>query len=125
MQRRVGRYTKYETNELLRMFDQGYSVYKICKELNRTQKSIRNNLIRLGKIEGQITPVRHKNKRITNTTDESLSKSFWSYITYVFALISLTILFVVHPQYNFLEVILANMLILGVFIPLSTVTLHF
>ncbi|MDC3116612.1 hypothetical protein OA529_02910 [Alphaproteobacteria bacterium] len=106
MQRRVGRYTKYETNELLRMFDQGYSVYKICKELNRTQKSIRNNLIRLGKIEGQITPVRHKNKRITNTTDESLSKSFWSYITYVFALISLTILFVVHPQYNFLEVIL-------------------
>ena len=106
MQRRVGRYTKYETNELLRMFDQGYSVYKICKELNRTQKSIRNNLIRLGKIEGQITPVRHINKRIKNTTDESLSNSFWSYITYVFALISLIILFVVHPQYNFLEVIL-------------------
>ena len=61
MSRRVGRYTKYETTELLRMYDHGYSVYKICKELKRTQKSIRNNLIRLGKIEGQITPIRQVN----------------------------------------------------------------
>ena len=55
MTRRVGRYTKQETAELLRMFDEGYSVYKICKNLNRSQKSIRNNLIRLGKMEGEIT----------------------------------------------------------------------
>ena len=44
--------------------DKGLAIKEICKELNRTQKSIRNNLIRLGKIEGQITPVRHINKRI-------------------------------------------------------------
>ena len=56
MKRRVGRYTKHEISELLRMFDEGYSVYKICRNLNRSQKSIRNNLIRLGKIEGEITP---------------------------------------------------------------------
>ena len=56
MKRRVGRYTKQETIELLRMFEGGYSVYKICRNLNRSQKSIRNNLIRLGKMEGEITP---------------------------------------------------------------------
>ena len=59
MKRRVGRYTKQETFELLRMFEAGYSVYKICKNLNRSQKSIRNNLIRLGKMEGEITHRRY------------------------------------------------------------------
>ena len=59
MTRRVGRYTKQETVELLRMFEEGYSVYKICRNLNRSQKSIRNNLIRLGKMEGEITPRRY------------------------------------------------------------------
>ena len=29
--RRVGRYTKHENAELLRMFGEGYSVYRICK----------------------------------------------------------------------------------------------
>ena len=47
MTRRVGRYTKQETAELTRMFGEGYSIYKICKKLNWSQKSIRNNLIRL------------------------------------------------------------------------------
>ena len=59
MPRRVGKFTKQETSELLRMFDEGYSVYKICRNLNRSQKSIRNNLIRLGKMEGEITPRRY------------------------------------------------------------------
>ena len=59
MARRVGRYTKQETGELLRLYEEGYSVYKICRTLNRSQKSIRNNLIRLGKIEGEITPKRY------------------------------------------------------------------
>ena len=59
MKRRVGRYTKHETAELLRMFEEGFSVYRICKNLNRSQKSIRNNLIRLGKMKGEITPRRY------------------------------------------------------------------
>ena len=59
MARRVGRYTKQETAELLRLYEEGYSVYKICRIINRSQKSIRNNLIRLGKIRGEITPRRY------------------------------------------------------------------
>ena len=61
-ERRVGRYTKYETTELIRMFDEGYSVYKICRNLNRSQKSIRNNLIKLNLIEGEITPRQNRSK---------------------------------------------------------------
>ena len=106
MSRRVGRYTKYETTELLRMYNQGYSVYKICKELKRTQKSIRNNLIRLGKIEGQITPIRQININKTITTEKNLNKGLFYYIMYGIILVSLTTLFVVHPQYNILELIL-------------------
>ena len=59
MARRVGRYTKQETAELIRLYEEGYSVYKICRIINRSQKSIRNNLIRLGKIRGEITPRRY------------------------------------------------------------------
>ena len=59
MPRKVGRYTKEESAELLRVYEEGYSVYKICRTINRSQKSIRNNLIRLGKIKGEITPRRY------------------------------------------------------------------
>ena len=59
MPRRVGRFTKQETTELPKMFEEGYSIYKICRNINRSQKSIRNNLIRLGKIKGEITPKRY------------------------------------------------------------------
>lgn len=59
MPRRVGRYTIHETSELLKMFEEGYSIYKICRNIYRSQKSIRNNLIRLGKIKGEITPKRY------------------------------------------------------------------
>ena len=51
MPRRVGRYTKHETAELRRLYNEGYSVYKICRIINRSQKSIRNNLIKR-KIKG-------------------------------------------------------------------------
>ena len=47
MKRRVERFTKYETAELRRMFEEGYSVYKIFRNLKCNQKSIRNKLIRL------------------------------------------------------------------------------
>ena len=59
MKRRVGRYTKEETAELLKLYEEGCSLYKICRTINRSQKSIRNNLIRLGKIQGEITPKRY------------------------------------------------------------------
>ena len=45
MSRRVGRYTKEEVSEVIKLFEQGYSVYKICRTINRSQESISNNLI--------------------------------------------------------------------------------
>ena len=70
MTRRVGRYTKQETAELLKLYEEGCSVYKMCKTINRSQKSIRNNLIRLGKIKGEITPRRYVVQRKDVVTED-------------------------------------------------------
>ena len=59
MPKRMGRYPKHETTEPLKMFKEGYSIYKICIYINRSQKSIRNNLIIVGKIQGDITLKRY------------------------------------------------------------------
>ena len=106
MSRRVGRYTKYETAELTRMFGEGYSIYKICRNLNRSQNSIRNNLIRLGLIEGDVTPRRYTNKSNDVVVYDSISSliynNTWSTLTLSF----LTLFFVLNPQYNILEILL-------------------
>ena len=102
--RRVGRFTKHETAELRRMFEEGYSVYKICRNLNRSQKSIRNNLIRLGEIEGEITPRRYvvEGKDLT-IEDES---RFFEYIKY-FSILSIVVFaMIVNPLLNPLEVLM-------------------
>ena len=104
--RRVGKYTKHENAELLRMFGQGYSIYKICRNLNRSQKSIRNNLIRLGKVEGDITPRQSAGKSKAVVIEDSSSPKFWSFVSYGLILSCLTTLLVINPQYNILEVIL-------------------
>ena len=109
--RRVGRYTKHENKELLRMFDEGYSVYKICKNLNRSQKSIRNNLIRLGKIEGEITPVQYTQNTYTQVININSKPRLMSCVSYGFILASLTMLFVVHPHYNIVELFLTYIFI--------------
>ena len=107
MTRRVGRYTKYEAIELTRMFGEGYSVYKICRNLNRSQNSIRNNLIRLGLMEGEIKPKRYTTKSNDVVVDDSIVSLIWNYIWYAIILSSLTILFVLKPQFNILEIILS------------------
>jgi len=102
--RRVGRYTKYETAELTRMFGEGYSVYKICRNLNRSQKSIRNNLIRLGKIQGEITPRRHvvEGKDVINKDENHL----FEYFKY-FSILSVVIFaMIVNPLLNPIEVLM-------------------
>ena len=106
MSRRVGRYTKYETAELTRMFGQGYSVYKICRNLNRSQNSIRNNLIRLGLMEGEITPRRYTTKSNDVVVDDSISSLIFNYTWNTFTLFFLTMIFVLNPQYNILEIML-------------------
>ena len=107
MTRRVGRYTKHETAELTRMFGEGYSVYKICRNLNRSQNSIRNNLIKLGFMEGEISPRRYTTKKNDVVVDDSIGSLIWNYTWYVFILSSLTILFVLKPQFNILSIMLS------------------
>ena len=104
MKRRVGRYTQQETVELLRMFNEGYSVYKICRNLNRSQKSIRNNLIRLGKIEGEITPRRYavEGKDVI-IEDEN---HFFEYFKYFSILSVLIFPMLVNPLLNPAEILM-------------------
>ena len=112
MSRRIGRYTKDEISELTRMFGEGYSIYKICRNLNRSQNSIRNNLIRLGLIEGEVTPRRYTNKSNDVVVDDSIRSliynNTWSTLTLSF----LTLFFVLNPQYNILEIMLVYIFML-------------
>ena len=104
MKRRVGRYRKHETAELLRMFEEGYSVYKICRNLNRSQKSIRNNLIRLGKIEGEITPKKYVvEAKDVIIEDESHLLEHFKY----FSILSIVVFaMVVNPLLNPIEILM-------------------
>ena len=86
MSRKIGRYTKHETAELTRMFGEGYSIYKICRNLNRSQNSIRNNLIRLGLMEGEITPKRYTAKMNNLVADDSISSLILNYTWNTFTL---------------------------------------
>ena len=104
MKRRVGRYTKQETVELLKMFDEGYSVYKICRNLNRSQKSIRNNLIRHGKMKGEITPRRYvvEGKDIIIEDENHL----FEYFKYFSILSVLIFAMLVNPLLNPVEILM-------------------
>ena len=104
MPRRVGRYTKQETTELLKMFEEGYSIYKICRNINRSQKSIRNNLVRLGKIKGEITPKRYvvEGKDVI-IKDENHIFEYFKY----FSILSIIIFaMIVNPLLNPIEILM-------------------
>ena len=111
MSRRVGRYTKYETAELTKMFDEGYSVYKICRNLNRSQKSIRNNLIRLGLIEGEITPRQYKPK-VENIENISLVTIIFNTLFYILLLSALVFVMLVEPMFNLLEMLIIGWIVI-------------
>ena len=104
MSRRVGRYTKQETAELLRLYEEGYSVYKICRTINRSQNSIRNNLIRLGKMKGEITPRRYviQGKDVV-VEDENY---FFEYIKYFSILSFLVFVMLINRGLNPVETII-------------------
>ena len=112
MSRRVGRYTKYETAELTRMFDEGYSVYKICRNLNRSQKSIRNNLIRLGLIAGEITPRQNRSKVQSIEINDSLTGITLNYFFYLVFLSILTFTMLVKPILNPVEMFIEGILVI-------------
>ena len=102
MSRKVGRYTKYETAELTRMFSEGHSVYKICRNLNRSQNSIRNNLIRIGLMEGVITKRKYeiKTQKIENYSFTTIIFNKFFYIIFISIL---TFLMLVYPRFNLQE----------------------
>ena len=104
--RRVGRYTKQEIVQLTSMFNEGYSVYKICRSLNRSQNSIRNNLIRLRLIEGKISPKRFSKSKTIVASNPSVGSLALGYIWYGFILLTLSMIFVMKPHFNILEIIL-------------------
>ena len=108
MTRKVGRFTKYETAELTRMFDEGYSVYKICRNLNRSQKSIRNNLIRLGLVEGIITPIKNVSRAKKVQVEEKLEIKSLAYYCPFFIIAFLSFKFPIGSRRNILEVLLFN-----------------
>lgn len=93
MSRRVGRYTKEEVSEVIKLFEQGYSVYKICRTINRSQESISNNLIRLGKIKGKIVQRRVDFKDLQlKSKDENLLFERFKYILILIFLVFLMLL---------------------------------
>ena len=101
MARRVGRYTKQETAELLRLYEEGYSVYKICRTINRSQKSIRNNLIRLGKIKGEITPRRYIVQGKDVVIEDRIIENpilYFLYLSIIWFLI--TFIMIINPHLN-------------------------
>ena len=104
MSRRVGRYTKQEIAELQRLYEEGFSVYKICRTINRSQNSIRNNLIRLGKMKGEITPRRYviQGKDVV-VEDENY---FFEYIKYFSILSFLVFVMLINRGLNPVETIM-------------------
>ena len=104
MTRRVGRFTKQETAELLKLYEEGNSVYKICRIINRSQKSIRNNLIRLGKIRGEITPRRYvvQGKDVV-IEDENY---FFEYFKYILTLSFFVFIMLINRGLNPVETIM-------------------
>ena len=104
MTRRVGRYTKQETAELLKLYEEGCSVYKMCRTINRSQKSIRNNLIRLGKIKGEITPRRYVVQRKDVVTEDE--NYFFEYFKFYLILSFLVFAMLINPLLNPIEIIM-------------------
>ena len=112
MTRRTGRYTKEETANLIKMFNDGYSTYKICRNLNRSQKSIRNNLIRLGLIEGEITPKRYKRVSQKTINEMSLTFTIFNHISYLIILSVLSFMMLVNPLLNPLQMFIEGILVI-------------
>ena len=92
--KRLGKYTKEELVLLTKLYKEGLSIYKIARDLNRCQKSVRNNLIRLGLLEGKI--ITYKNDVIFNNKKSKINTT--NLLLTILLLIS-----IIQLQINFLE----------------------
>ena len=92
--KRLGKYTKEELVLLTKLYKEGLSIYKIARDLKRSQKSVRNNLIRLGLLAGKI--ITYKNDVIFNNKKSKIN-------TTNLLLIILLLISIIQLQINFLE----------------------
>ena len=92
--RKKGKYTKEELVLLTKLYKKGLSIYKIARDLKRSQKSARNNLIRLGLLEGKVFTYR-------NDVIIDNKKSFISLTNLLLTI--LLLISIIQLQINFLE----------------------
>ena len=100
--KKFGKYTKEELALLENMYQDGFTIYKIARDLRRSQKSVRNNLIRLGLMK-ELT------EAYINSEEITLKKTNYN----VLNLLPLSFLFLSFVQLNtnFLEFNTSNQLL--------------
>ena len=70
--KKLGKYTKEELVILENMYQDGFTIYKIARDLRRSQKSVRNNLIRLKLMKAPIETCIDSNEIISKKTNYNL-----------------------------------------------------
>ena len=70
--KKLGKYTKEELVILENMYLDGFTIYKIARDLRRSQKSVRNNLIRLGLMKAPIETYIGSNEITSKKTNYNL-----------------------------------------------------
>ena len=70
--KKLGKYTKEELVILENMYQDGFTIYKIARDLRRRQKSVRNNLIRLGLMKAPIETYIGSNEITSKKTNYNL-----------------------------------------------------
>ena len=70
--KKLGKYTKEELTLLENMYKDGFTIYKIARDLRRSQKSVRNNLIRLGLMKAPTETYIGSNEITLNKTNYNL-----------------------------------------------------
>ncbi|MDB2584343.1 hypothetical protein N9Y50_06900, partial [Alphaproteobacteria bacterium] len=70
--KKLGKYTKAELKLLENMYLDGFTIYKIAKDLRRSQKSVRNNLIRLRLMKPPTETYKDSNEITSKKTNYNL-----------------------------------------------------
>ena len=104
--KKLGKYTKEELTLLENMHQDGFTIYKIARDLRRSQKSVRNNLIRLGLMKPPIETYIGSNEITSKKTNYNLL----NLLPITFLLLSLIQLNTNFLKFNTLSQLLALLL---------------
>ena len=108
--KQFGKYTKDELVILENMYQDGFTIYKIARDLRRSQKSVRNNLIRLGLMK-------ERTEAYINSEEITLKKTNYNVLNLL--PLSFLLLSFIQLNTNFLEFNTSNqllVLLLSIFI---------